>query len=207
VACCKEHKLICPQKPPEAIAILPASSNLKDVAFVSLNLPKRKPHVGRRSRYGNDDDEEEDSLSDELKLTDDMKRAVEQSDWLRTQLQADGGLRNVIRQIAESRNVENLQHVQQRFPNFQVFLDKLLVVAGVLERGNESHEEAMEPLDEWLERDWSQDPVPPHLYLKSLRRTIPKFEPVDYSSSSEDEIDKDEDASPSVDDSSDESDA
>jgi hypothetical protein len=124
------------------------------------------------------------------KLIDEMMCALEQSEWLRKQLQ-DGGLRDLMRQIVESRDNEALRQVQQRFPHFQVFLDKLLVVAGVLERENNAEdgkgEDEIEPLQEWLERDWSQDSAPPQLSLKPLRRKMPVFQPVDVSSSSNEE--------------------
>ena len=190
VVCCKEHKKICPQKPQET------SSNSKDISgtFASFNLTQLRPSNETQKRFDEDDD---NSLEDEWKLTDEMKRAMEESQWLRAQLQADGGLRNVIRQIAESRNVESMQEVTQRFPNFQVFLDKLMVVAGVLEREQELDDKELEPLDEWLQRDLSQDPTPPRLSLKLLRRRMPDFQPVDLSTSSEDDSDQDESTSSS----------
>ena len=128
-----------------------------------------------------------------------MKTAVERSEWLRRQLQ-DGGLRTLIRQVVDSGgNPDALRLVQERFSQFQAFIDKLLVVAGVLgrEQDPKNEEEEEEPLDEWLERDWSQDPAPHQLSLKPWRRKMPVFQPVDASSSSseEEEDSADEDSS------------
>ena len=189
VVCCKEHKKTCSQKPPETSSN-GSSANGNNGTLASFNLLQFRPSNGRKGRCDNDDDD--NSLEDEWKLTDEMKRAVEQSDWLRAQLQADSGLRNVIRQIAESRNAESIQQAKERFPSFQSFLDKLMVVAGILEREQELDDKEPEPLDEWLQRDLSQDPTPPRLSLKLLRRRMPDFQPVDLSSSSEEENDHDE---------------
>jgi zinc finger HIT domain-containing protein 3 len=184
VACCKEHKKQCPLTPPEASSQdFPCNKATKNT-FASLDLNQLELPLRRKPKFEDDGDS---SLDDDWKLTDEMKRAVEQSDWLRTQLQSDGGLRTVIRQIATSRNAETMQHAQQRFPNFRVFLDKLMVVAGILEREHGIDEEDMEPLDEWLKRDWSQDPSPSLLSLKPLPKRMPDFLPVDLSSTSEDE--------------------
>jgi hypothetical protein len=184
VLCCKEHKKICAGKSTDEQTI---SSTSKSPFLLNL-APLEPPH--RKRRHGVIGDDDEDSLEDGWKLTDEMKRAVEQSEWLHKQLQ-DGGLRDLMLQIVESKDVEALRQVQQRFPHFQVFLDKLLVVAGVLERENDAAdgEDELEPLQEWLARDWSQDSAPTQLSLKPLRRKMPVFQPVDVSSSSNEEDD------------------
>jgi len=196
VACCKEHKKICPQTPPPDMTTpIVSPPNSISGTMTCFNLP---PLRSRNSGNYDDNNDDDDSLDEEWVVTDDMKRSIEKSDWLRKQLQSDGGLRDVIRQITTSRNIESIKHVQQRLPKFQIFLDKLLVVAGILERSpdnvhdDNNGQEEMEPLEEWLERDWSQDQNPPPLSLKPLRRKMPDFQPVDLPESSEDETSKDE---------------
>jgi hypothetical protein len=173
VPCCKQHKEVCPGKPPEAAQI-----KNKNPYALPPELLRAPPRV-----YG-DDDDDDDSVDEGWKITDDMKSALQHSDWLRKQLQ-DGGLKQLIQQIVASKNTQALQEVPARYPHFGVFLDKLSVVAGVLERNNgDDHDEA--PLDEWLQRDWSQEDAAPQLTLKPIfRRTMPVFEPVDASSSDE----------------------
>mmetsp|Transcript_1941 Transcript_1941/g.3628 ORF Transcript_1941/g.3628 Transcript_1941/m.3628 type:complete len:304 (+) Transcript_1941:1161-2072(+) len=105
--------------------------------------------------------------------------------------------------LAEKRN-EN--------QNFNVFTDKLLVLADVLERQeltpiasiessgvavggppvlspnrDHHHSRNEEELEEWLGRKWNPGMPKPALALKPRRKVIPKFEPIDVSSSSEDE--------------------
>lgn len=90
--------------------------------------------------------------------------------------------------------------------NFKVFTDKLLVLADVLERQEDPaleteglapnhhrqhHPRNEEELEEWLRRPWDPTVPPPVLVLKPrMRKAIPKFKPVDISSSE----DEDEDA-------------
>ena len=155
-----------------------------------------------RRKYNNNDDDDDD-LDEGWKITDEMKQALENSPWLRKQLQ-DGGLREVIRQVvASGEGLESQQQQQHRFPQFQVFLDKLLVVAGVLEREDDTNE----PLEEWLESDWGQhNNNPPPLSLKPLRRKLPTFPPVDVSSSDDEEVEVEDKNDEDSDDSSDEKD-
>lgn len=190
VACCKEHKNICPGKPPEdeSSSSNSISASKKSGIFSSLNLTQLQPFHKRDSSRKN---EEEDSTNDGWKLTDEMKEATEKSAWLRSQLQSEGGLRDAIRQIVASQNLDALQEVKDKFPAFQMFLDKLLVVSGILEREQDIDETEIEPLDEWLDRDWSQDPTPPQLSLKPLQRKMPEFQPVNLSSSSDEEDEDD----------------
>ena len=197
VVCCKEHKTICAGKLPDE---LPTCKNAGSPVLANLAPLSSSTRNRKRGLVGNED-EDEDSLDDSWKLTDEMKLAVEQSEWLRKQLQ-DGGLRGLIRESVESGSVECLRQVQQRYPHFQVFLDKLLLVAGVLEREKDM-DDVTEPLDEWLERDWSQNSsAPPQLSLTPLRRKIPTFKPVDVSSSSsyaeDDASSSEEDASDAI---------
>lgn len=193
MTCCKEHKKSC--------SGTPASTNFQNLGARSSpglqSLPSWKTFQFRSS----DESDDDDSIGDGWKLDEEMKRAVEQSEWLHKEL-SDGGLRDIIayvvsqsstpRRSGQNRNA--LELAQQRFPHFKVFLDKLLVVAGILNRehqhnlngvdgnGEISFEE--ESLEEWLKRDWSGDTVPPQLSLKPVIRKIPFFEAVDFSTDS-----------------------
>lgn len=184
MACCKEHKNVCPGKPPEesTVVVKPASHPH------AMSRSRPNPRTGSRRLYNGDDDNDDDDedLDDGWKVTDEMKKAIENSQWLRNQLQ-DGGLREVIRQVVASGDGLEQQQPQHRFPQFQVFIDKLLVVAGVLEREADTGE----PLEEWLEQDWGHDPPP--LSLRPWRRQLPTFPPVDVSSSDADDDDEDDD--------------
>ena len=131
------------------------------------------------------DDESLDD-DDDWKIADEMKESVEKSTWLRDQLQ-DGGLRQIIIQVVNSRSTEALHQAQQRFPHFQQFSDKMLLVAGILKYDEEAGGEAIGgigSLKELLELDWNENGTP-HLSLKPRQRKVPVFRPVDVSSSEE----------------------
>ena len=116
------------------------------------------PHK-RLRRSNNDDDDEYDSHDDEpgWNITNEMKARLQQSSWLRKELQ-DGGLRQLIDNIdAASDNVEENEDQQRKknmnsknatrisareltlartkhtHPKFASFTDQLLLLAGVLQ--------------------------------------------------------------------------
>eukprot|EP00934_Nitzschia_sp_Nitz4_P005081 Nitzschia sp. Nitz4//scaffold10_size219509//106507//108807//NITZ4_001430-RA/size219509-processed-gene-0.132-mRNA-1//-1//CDS//3329532926//5071//frame0 len=145
------------------------------------------------------DDEE---LLEGWKVTEDMKKMLDSSSWLHQQLQ-DGGLRNLISEVVASGDPESLMAAQQKYPRLPVFLDKLLLLAGVLERDTAEDSGDEETLQECLERDWNGDDLPPALTLKhTLRKRLPEFPPVDDGSSSSADQDKSSDANESSDDDS-----
>ena len=200
VSCCKQHKENCTGNPPEM-------QQTKSVPFFA---PSRPPSHGNH-RYGSDNDDD-DSSDEGWKITDSMKSALKNSDWLKNELNDQAGLKELISQIVVSKNKEALSQAQERYPNVRVFLDKLLVVAGVLKR--EEDENDNESLSEWLERNWANDPQPPMLTLKPIPRSIvPMFEPVHASSSSsssssdEEEEEEEEESSSSSESSSEEEDS
>ncbi|KAG7371441.1 hypothetical protein IV203_020011 [Nitzschia inconspicua] len=118
---------------------------------------------------------------------------------------------------------EILLDKRRNHSDFDEFCDKLLVLAGVLERqdpdnttsgtGTESFSSSVHEMEEWLQqRKWNHPNLqpPPMLVMKPLvkkRAAIPKFEPVDVSSSStttdeegdDDDDDSDTDASSTTD--------
>ena len=217
------------------------------IASVAQNeIPGVPKSTDAKSSESDDtDDDDDSSLEDGWEITDDMKVALRNSTWLRSELQ-DGGLRDMIASVVRSkkkyrsyhrrqrrgknqrnqhgnrRNYQRNHHPSQpRHPheelsakradnkNFDVFVDKMLVLADVLERqdmpiflengesvsassGRHSNRNE-EELEEWLRMKWDPEMAPPALALRPRRRTIPKFEPIDVSSSeSEEEDDEDE---------------
>lgn len=178
VACCKEHKKVCPGKPPEVSTQSTAAPprNWYDPALLG---PSPWNHRSGSGFSDNDDD-------DDYRLTDETKESLKRSSWLRDELK-DGGLQEVIRRIAESRNIESLQLARQRFPRFDNFVDKLLVLGGVLQRERNEDEESLEPLEEWLAQEWTNGQSETNLVLNQPVKRIPVFEPVDVSSSSSSE--------------------
>ena len=115
-----------------------------------------------------------EDLDDEWKITDEMKQRLGSSEWLRQEL-SDGGLRHLILQIygasnvvASSRSTETeqeclLEQLKSDYPRFERFMDKLLVLAGALERQGQ---DAERPLNEWLGDEGNDDVNP--LLLKPL---------------------------------------
>jgi hypothetical protein len=124
-------------------------------------------------------------------ITDEMRAALTDSSWLENEVQ-DEGLNQLILKITSTPNIVAgsardrrhrgkgkdlsgdsttqremvLHELQTQFPEFRRFLDKLLVLAGVLER--QDPQEASMPIHEWLKNhgDASKD----RLQLKPLPR-------------------------------------
>jgi len=156
-------------------------------------------------------------------LTSDMIQSLRDSAWLREELQDDPGLRHWVSHIAHASNVcsgnssnNSKQSAaattpQERLlqetinPSLRQFLDKLLVVAGVLERPADDHTD----LEEWLRAPTSHSSRQ-QLQLKSLpqrrvaavaaaslekQEQAPSSSTSDSSSSTEDDDDDDNDNS------------
>lgn len=125
----------------------------------------------------NDEDDDYEDLDAGWKITEEMMNEIDKSDWLRKELQ-DGGLRQLIweicsasKRITHSRNKlthqeELLHSMSAKHPMFRVFLDKLKVLTGILERQCAPDDEN-EDLKDWLEKE-GHDMGP--LTLKPLRR-------------------------------------
>lgn len=100
---------------------------------------------------------EDDDLEEGWKITDEMKTVMDTSDWLKKELQ-DGGLRQVIHEVSsvsdtvarggKTHQEHALEEAKRKYPNFETFIDKLLVVTGVLER-----QETQDDVNQWLEGD------------------------------------------------------
>jgi hypothetical protein len=186
VACCKQHKEVCKgTTTPPTPTLLPTTTTKS--RYDLSNLPPPQHNSGSR-RYEEDDDDD-NSIDEGWKITDDMKEAMDKSKWLHQELQSDGGLRAVLSQMAASSRDNTsessqaiLQDFQERYPTLRVFLDKLLVSAGVLERHEEDDDDESS-MNDFLQRNWVDEPPP--LTLKPIfRKSTPVFEPVSASSSS-----------------------
>ena len=169
------------------------------------------------------EESDDDSLDEGWKITDSMKTTLDKSNWLHSEL-GDGGLRQIIHKIVHSSNTiqengrtrqeEELELAKASYPNFELFMDKLLVLSGVLERqrtmleggddgggtsgtgggrgviaggGNDTVDNANEEeLEEWLKQDHTYEELQQMLVLKPLERKVrPKMtESIERSSSS-----------------------
>ena len=215
VVCCRKHKEICPGKPPEqaTIAANNDSTERSRSAATTPSTPSSQQQPDSESDYSSGGDDS--SLEDGWEITDDMKNALRNSTWLREELQ-DGGLKDMIKEVVKSerrqksfyRNQkrqhnkkhrggkpppmdphENLTAKRGENQNFDTFMDKLLVLADVLERQNPeiSISRNEEELEEWLRRTWDPTMPKPNLALLPKKKKIPKFDPVDVSSSEDEE--------------------
>jgi zinc finger HIT domain-containing protein 3 len=150
IPCFKAHKL-----KPCNIAIEQAETKSKYLAATVQNL-RGIDNVPVPPHKKASDINEDDEFNDDWKITDDMKAKVNKSSWLKTELQ-DGGLRQLILTICNTPNIVNrmgtttqqeevLHSLSSDYPNFSVFIDKLKVIAGILER----QDDGVHSLESWL---------------------------------------------------------
>lgn len=130
IACCKSHKESCPiTKVKENIE---SKSDIKS-KYVDKILPveavvekiKRRRMIASASA---------DNINeDEWRLTPEMLSRLQTNDWLRSEIQGDGGLRQLLVEIdcADDREVA-LMESKKKYPNFASFIDEMLVCCGVL---------------------------------------------------------------------------
>ena len=155
----------------------------------------------------------EEDLAEGWKITSEMMDKMDNCEWLQSELE-DGGLRQIIHQVCDSSNTVAhgqkthqqlaLDQAKAKYPNFNRFMDKLLVLTGVLER----QETQDEKLDEWLNREGDEElgplalvPIPRR--KKRLIETLIKDEDVASSNSGgSDESESDESESETSEDSS-----
>lgn len=146
--------------------------------------------VAKRSRLGEDDDQRDnnddnrhhpfDDLEPGWRMTDGMVNGMRSSSWLHQEL-ADPGLQHLISQVVstsshvatgEKEGGHHSNRKQERLldelkssnPQFKLFLDKLLVTAGVLEVPEDQGKDF--DLNAWLQSDSGS----PQLQLKPLQR-------------------------------------
>ena len=176
IVCCRTHKekdcrrgggggggVVSDQQPVAAV---------KKSKYLPSDLLTRDPiENAQRKRKQLEDGAQDNNASDEedlevgWKITEEMMNEMDKSAWLRTELQ-DGGLRQLIWDVmSASKSVnrsgtathqeELLQITSTKYPHFRTFLDKLKVLAGVLERqgvpggGDEDDDD----LTQWLEQE------------------------------------------------------
>lgn len=230
IACCRKHKLeACSSSTPTTEPALLSSQSeislpiVKQSKYLSSsdldptcstknsnrsNSSNDKPSVGhsneRSNRRGGGG--EYGDLPVGWAVTDAMKRLMQESDWLRDELQ-DVGLRQLLstitstpnRLVAHNNRTNNRSHrgrlganapnnlkddattereqvletLKGRYPLFQQFLDKLLVLTGVLlvqendTKDSSSPSAPPPPMDDWLRR---HDITLYHLLLNPLPR-------------------------------------
>lgn len=165
-----------------------------------------------------------EDLDDGWKLTSEMKEALHGSPWLERELQDEGLRQALCRIVSASHNVVGSHHHHRGInvdtaneteqeqllrqkrtscPAFAAFLDKAMVVAGVLERQGK---EADTNMEEWLEQKTNTQGPLNNVSLKPLpsRQRPPTFLPVvarknggmqDEGSSEDSETSSDEDSS------------
>ncbi|CAJ1952368.1 unnamed protein product [Cylindrotheca closterium] len=205
VACCKKHKEVCPGIPGNSTATsydtaskaesssspsIPTTSKSKYTNSLDMEQTMAQCVAKRQEQLESENyqDDDDDSIDEGWKITEEMKQALFHSEWLRDELQ-DGGLRLLIGQVVSiphgPRKHQVLQEIKERYPSFGVFVDKLLYLTGVLE---EEDDKATILSKEVLEADWTEEGMRPTLALKTKeKKKMPVFEPVSQSSSSEEE--------------------
>jgi DNA-directed RNA polymerase subunit F len=127
------------------VATVDATANSKYVRDASKFAPE-KLVARKRSSQGNNNAED---WEEGWMITSEMKTRIQTNEWLRTELR-DCGLRHLLVQIYEAPNVVSknkrnhgadaqteqeqvLEKIKEENPQFKSFLDKLSLVAGVLE--------------------------------------------------------------------------
>ena len=171
VVCCKYHKEVCGAATAPATstttgktagttnknstttckAAATTTTTLSPYEKILLSLQPKSSSLnhnisGRHhNQHQNKNDDSDDDDDPNWNISTDMKDSVRKSKWLSDQLQ-DGGLRDVLEKIVELKNPTNLEEVTQHYPQFATFIDKLLVLAGILERSdNENGRRSDEP--------------------------------------------------------------
>lgn len=128
VACCRKHKLICPGKP----STTPTTSRYLE----QEHIQKLESQLGTSSVSL-----PVDCFQPDCCLTDDMKAALVQCEWLKEELE-DRGLQLLVRKAIKDGDPSCVH---------KSFLDKLLAIAGVLERDDDSTQSLS---------DWLRGPIP-----------------------------------------------
>lgn len=171
IQCCRQHKEQCVQhvQPMQQPEIASKSRYLLETQEHGVNQQRMLKPSNKRTETLDDDE-----LDPDWKIPSEDLQRLETSEWLHKEL-SDTGLRQLITKIVSaSRNLNgNLQTEQELVlaqckadhPMLKRFLDKLLVLAGVLERQLEDKES---DLKTWLESSNNRDIHP--LVLRSVDR-------------------------------------
>jgi len=198
VSCCRKHKeKKCVSEDVSPAKITEAKKKSKYLPSDLLTSDPIRTSKVQRELLMNDDDDFNDIG---WVITEEMMNEMDKSDWLRQELH-DGGLRQLVYEVFSASNVvvrdkrsginpmthqeETLLSLQTQYPSFKVFLDKLKVLTGVLER---QEQDDMLDLEEWLQCDGSDLG---ELALKSLpsRRQEINLSAIKHSSSSDNSSD------------------
>ena len=181
IACCRTHK----EKGCAAAAAAAATTS------TTTNKNKYGGEVNASwkqtldSLDPSDWEEAFEDLDDGWKLTTAMKDALHKSSWLQDELQDQGLRQLLVKVVAASQNTtlsggsrriqteqeQLLQQLKESNPAFGAFVDKVMVIAGVLEREGK---DADSILEEWL----STTKPPLSVGLKPLSRRQPIFKPI-----------------------------
>jgi hypothetical protein len=159
VVCCRKHKEESCNKETEekvaasAVGAAKAGALPPKSKYVGGNLPTNAVPKRRTERDSNPYED----LDESWKMTDEMVQLMHGSEWLRTELQ-DSGLRHLILNVMAASNIvgrdeeteqeQSIEQIKVDYPHCKRFIDKLLVLTGVLERQKEDAEVEMK---EWLE--------------------------------------------------------
>jgi HIT zinc finger len=208
IQCCRDHKA----KGCSLLTEKPGSTEVK--AETSKYLPQEEltSKVSPPQSRNTTTESVDDDLEPGWRITNDMKEALQNSDWLKNELK-DVGLRQIIKSITSAPNVAmrhktktkqeaELDKAKSDFPEFNRFIDKLLVMTGILERQGACAEVELE---EWLKLE--KDLPSSNLIIKGEKgrkpfvKIDPKEDVVESSSDDNDDTSSDgEDSSPSDDD-------
>jgi len=141
VSCCKSHRDLCSAQPSTENSILQPSS-ITSQKKKSKYLPQEtlKNYLESYSKHPTTatatTTKEEDEDFEKWPITEEMKRSLIDSPWLRKEL-VDGGLRQIITNIDSSPYEQRKQLLHKGIcdnSNFRNFIDQLLVTAGVLKK-------------------------------------------------------------------------
>jgi len=183
IQCCRTHKENgC--SPMDSINSNPTpSDDPKTTNPTSKYLPQQELakrakiplHQANPAQESTDEDQEEG-----WRMTESMTKKMESSEWLKNELQ-DVGLRHLISGVVAvpdtaarknstiTKQGEELDQAMIDNPRFKRFVDKLLVVTGVLERhGRDGPNQETNGLDDWL-RSEAEDTTT-RLVLKPIER-------------------------------------
>ena len=137
ISCCKSHKEICAANVAAVVVNMKQDISSKQQENKSKYVDKVLPievveeKIKRRCMIASSSTAE--STENEWRLTLDMISRLQTDDWLRSEVQGDGGLRQILVEIDCAHDREAaLLHSKQKYPHFATFIDKMLVCCGIL---------------------------------------------------------------------------
>lgn len=157
MACCRVHKQTDPPcEKKETFAPQKRKSKYMPVDH-QITSTSSRPTTHKHTKHSHNYED----LEEGWKMTNEMTQKMHRSQWLHTELQ-DTGLQSLIQQIATASNAVSrhpnqpteqerlLKQLKHEYPQFRKFIDKLLVMTGILLRQNDDT-----PLDTWLQQEHS----------------------------------------------------